>query len=538
MNEEIRLCIIDDIPDVVQGIATGIPWHNHGITVAGTAGNGTAGQELIRRTKPHIVLSDIRMPRLDGLEMVKELAQECPGMKVIFISGYTDFEYAQKAVRLGAFDYVIKPFTPQKIVEIVLKAKEAIEEEVRNQKRYRELEHKLRESLPYLRQEYFQLLLQFPTPPEQAAKRWDFLNIDLDRERFTVIVVEIDGFAERTRTIPVQEVELIRFTLHNILEETIRGKTKGLIFRDNAERFVAVVNPAEDLSAEALAELCRENIAIYSKFTVSLGLGEEVRYIHQISYSYSQAKTALSYLFYNGGNSVFSYRTVQPMYETIPQHSAEKEKELFYCLRSCNLPKAEETITGLFLEYSLGATPPPEIIRSRYYELAFLMNRVFAEKLPPEEMKRLEQQAHRLRDEALHSLKDLQECLKELCRKGCEALIEQQKDESNRMVEQVIAYIRDNLHENNTVNDYAKLVYLSGSYFANLFKKVTGTTVGQFVTAERMNRAKQMLQEGAAVQDIAVALGYEGRQYFSELFKKHTGMTPSEFRQTIIPQNK
>ncbi|MDF2922452.1 MAG: hypothetical protein K0R57_1366 [Paenibacillaceae bacterium] len=538
MNEEIRLCIIDDIPDVVEGIASGIAWKEYGIAVAGTAGNGAAGQELIRRVKPHIVLTDIRMPRMDGLEMMKEFEHDCPGMKVIFISGYTDFEYAQQAVRLGAFDYIIKPFTPAKIVEIVLKAKAAIVEEEQNQKRYREMERKLRESLPYLRQEYFQLLLQFPTPPEQAAKRWDFLNIELDRERFIVIVIEIDRFAEKTMTIPVQEVELIRFTLHNILEETIGGKTKGLIFRDNTERFVAVVNPAPGLDTEALAELCRENIATYSKFTVSLGLGEEVRHIHQISYSYNQAMTALSYLFYTGGNSVFSYRNVQPVHETIPQYSAEKEKELFYCLRSCNLPKAEAMIDELFLDTSSGPPLPPEMIRTRYYELAFLMNRVFAEKLLPGDMKELEKQAHRLKDGALLSLRDLQECMRELCRKGCAALIEQQKDESGRMVEQVTAYIRDNLHVNNTVNDYAKLVYLSGSYFANLFKKVTGTTVGQYVTAERMNKAKQLLYEGQAVQDIAIALGYEGRQYFSELFKKHTGMTPSEFKQTVADKGK
>lgn len=533
MTDEIRLCIIDDIPDVVEGIARGIPWTEYGISVAGTAGNGVAGRELILRTKPHIVLTDIRMPRLDGLEMMKELEPECPGMKVIFISGYTDFEYAQQAVRLGAFDYVIKPFNPGQIVDIVLKAKAAIEEETLHEKQYRDMERKLRESMPYLRQEYFQLLLQYPAPAEQAAKRWDFLNIDLDREGFTVFLVEIDGFAERTMAIPVQEVELIRFTLHNILEETIRGITKGFIFRDNTNRYVAVINHTGACGTEALAELCRENIARYSKFTVSLGLGEEVRQIQDIFYSYNQAQTALSYIFYTGGNSVFSYRNVQPMDETVPQYSAEKEKELFYFLRSGNLSKAEDALDGLFAADVSGVAPPPDIMKGRYYELAFLMNRVFAEKLTPEEMKPLEKQAHRLKDSAVYSLRELRETVQVLCRMGCGAQVQKQTDAANHLVDQVIAYIRDHLDENNTVNDYARLVYLSGSYFANLFKKVTGTPVGQFVTAERMERAKEMLAEGRAVQDIAPALGYEGRQYFSELFKKHTGMTPSEFRQSF-----
>jgi two-component system, response regulator YesN len=538
IEKEIRLCIIDDIPDVVEGISRGIPWSSHGITVAGTAGNGEDGQRLIRSSKPHIVVTDIRMPRLDGLEMMRELAADFPGMKIIFISGFTDFDYAQQAVRLGAFDYVVKPFTPQKILELVLKAKEAIMEESSQQERFRDMERKLRESMPYLRQEYLQLLLQFPTHPEQAARRWDFLNIDLERERFIVMLIEIDGFAERTMTIPVQEVELIRFTLHNILEETIGRLAKGFIFRDNTNRFVAVINPAAGCSTEAMAELCRENINKYSKFTVSLGIGEEVRHIHEISYSYSQAQTALSYIFYSGGNSVFSYRNVKPLYETLARYAAEKEKELFNALRSGNLPKAVEVLDELFDVKPEGAIPPPEVIKGRHYEMAFLITRVFAEKLTAEELRPLEQQLQLIKDTSSFSLKDLRTTIKELCSLGCGQLVQKQTDDAKLMVEQVIAHIRDNLHINQTVNDYAKLVFLSGSYFANLFKKVTGTTVGHFVTVERMERAKEMLAEGQAVQDIAAALGYEGRQYFSELFKKHAGMTPSEYRQACADKGK
>ncbi|MGO4274987.1 helix-turn-helix domain-containing protein [Paenibacillus sp. TAF58] len=104
-------------------------------------------------------------------------------------------------------------------------------------------------------------------------------------------------------------------------------------------------------------------------------------------------------------------------------------------------------------------------------------------------------------------------------------------EDANQVVEQVIAHIRQNVASNMTVNDYAKLVYLSGSYFANLFKKVTGMTVVQFVTTERMEQAKIMLAQGKQVQEIAQAIGYEDRPHFSELFKKHTGMTPSDFKQ-------
>jgi two-component system response regulator YesN len=528
------MCVIDDISTVVEGISRQIRWEAYGIRIAGTASNGEKGIRLIHDTEPHIVLTDIRMPKVDGLEMTRQVMDSHPRTKIIFLSGYTDFEYAQQAVRLGAFDYVVKPFTPQKIIDVVLKAKQAIEEEMEEALRYQEMERKLRESLPYLRQEYFQLLLQFRTTPEQAAKRWDFLNIGLERQRFVVMLAEIDRFAELTAAHPVQEVELIRFTLQNILEESLRRHTKGLVFRDNTNRFVAIFNPPADpdLGMEAIAEQCRENVEQYSKYTVSLGLGEEVHAIHQISYSYAQALAAISYNFYTGGNSVYSCRNTSPVQQTAPRYSPEKEKELFYCLRSGNSDKACAIVDELFEETVAAAAPPaPEAVKGFCEELIFLINRVFMEKLSGKEMDEIDSHVVHIKTVSANKLSELQDDIKKLCRIGCGFILMRQAEDANRVVEQVIEHIRRNVSADMTVNDYAKLVYLSGSYFANLFKKVTGMTVVQFVTTERMERAKTMLAEGKQVQEIAQALGYEDRPHFSELFKKHTGMTPSDFKQ-------
>src|SRR5690606_6228479 len=116
-------------------IVSKIEWQSHGIEVVGTAMDGEEGLTLIRRTQPDIVLTDIRMPNMDGIEMLTQLKEEGISCKVIFFSGYTDFEYAQSAVRLGAFDYLTKPHSLQQITEIVLKAKEAVLADRREQER-------------------------------------------------------------------------------------------------------------------------------------------------------------------------------------------------------------------------------------------------------------------------------------------------------------------------------------------------------------------------------------------------------------------
>ncbi|WP_179233014.1 response regulator [Paenibacillus rigui] len=531
-EQELRMCVIDDIKTIVNGIVNHIPWEEHGIRIVGTASNGEDGIELIRSTRPHIILSDIRMPKLDGLEMTRAIVKQGDLTKIVFLSGYTDFDYAQQAIRLGAFDFIQKPFTPSQILEVVLKAKKAIEQELLEVRRMNEMESKIRESMPFLRQEYFRLLMRYPTSPLSASQRWDFLQIPLAKHHFTVMLVEIDHFMERSQALPVSEVELIRFSIQNIMEETIATYTTGFVFREDVHQFAAILNPSLEEKAEWIAEKCRENIGKYTRHTVSIGLGGEVEEVHEISRSYQQAMTALSYNFYTGGDSVYSFSNVPEHGGLTPRYSADKEKELLYCIRLGNEEKAMQSLDEFFDEGQAVAVPPdPEAVRAVYYELTFLINRVLAEKIPPADMAEMEALLLDMKNDPSLSLRELQEQLKQLCRLGCEKIRRQQSKEASQQVDEVIAYIREHLDLNLTIGEYAKMVYLSASYFSNLFKKVTGMTVTQFVTTERMERAKEMLTQGMQVQEISLALGYEDRPYFTELFKRHTGMTPSEFRQ-------
>jgi len=530
----LRMCVIDDIKTIVNGIVHHIPWEEHGIQIVGTASNGEKGIELIRTTKPHLILSDIRMPKLDGLEMTRAVVKQGDLTKIIFLSGYTDFDYAQQAIRLGAFDFIQKPFTPSQILEVVLKAKKALETELSELERMKEMESKVRESMPLLRQEYFRLLMRYPTSPISASKRWDFLQIPIAKQHFTVMLVEIDHFTERSQSLPVSEVELIRFAIQNIMEETIATYTTGLVFREDVHQFAAFMNPSPSEKMEVIAEKCREHISRYTRETVSIGLGSEVQEIHEIAHSYQQAITALSYNFYTGGDSVYSFSNVPEHNGLSPRYSTEKEKELLYCIRLGNEQKALQSLDEFFQEsqaMSMSTPPNPESMKSVYFELTFLINRVLAEKVPPEEMAEMEALMLDMKNDPSINLGELQEQLKRLCRTGCQKIRKQQSKEASQQVDEVIAYIREHLDLNLTVGEYAKMVYLSASYFSNLFKKVTGMTVTQFVTMERMERAKEMLSQGMQVQEISLALGYEDRPYFTELFKRHTGMTPSEFKQ-------
>lgn len=533
--KDISLCIIDDIVSVVDGVATQIDWKAHGITVCGTALNGENGLALIERLRPDIILTDIRMPKLDGLEMTKRVKEICPHSKVLLFTGYTDFEYAQQAVRLGAFDFITKPFSLTQIEQAILKAKQAVVQQRAKTLEREQLQRKLDESMPTLLQQYLNLFIRHRTDEDSARERWKFLQIDVEPEKLAILVLHIDRFSERSGTLPVQEIELLRFSLQNIVEETVQAYTKGIVFRESESRFAVVYNEPDDRTGVVIAERCRRNIERYTRYTVSVGVGGTVERISDLPDSYEQAMSALSYHFYTEGNSVVVYTDIERTVLMPPRYSPDLEQEMLLALRSGNRSLALKLLDELLGELTRAERQPdPRLFTGVLHELAYRMLRVFREKIDEEELAPL---LARVRDHwfaGSMSLAEIREELAGICEMGCDCMERKYNMDAARIIENAIRYIRDNLHADLSVSSCARQVHLSGSYFANLFKKTTGTTFHQFVTQERMERAKHMLLADKQVQEIAEALGYEERRYFTEVFKKQVGMTPSEFRHTYL----
>lgn len=526
-----KLCIIDDIKSVVEMISRKPAWQEHGIEVAGTALDGEEGLRIIRETRPDIVLTDIRMPRMDGLKMTRAILEDLPDCKIIILSAYSEFAYAQEAIRLGALDFVKKPFSLDEIVNVVLKAKELCREERQETARLAVMESKIRESLPILRQEYLTFLLHHQTTEADARSRWAYLDIPLAQHDFFVFVAEIDHFAEKLQGQPVQEVELLRFSLHNILEETISAWTRGVIIREATDRYVCIMNGSAPDTAALITEACCTNVSQFSRNTLSIGVGPGVSAIHELVTAYRQALSALGYHFYTGGNGVYHYGNIENKPLSLHSYSAAAEQELLFALRSGNSGKSLQVLDQLFSELlDSELLPEPRYVESVGYELSSKICRVLLEQFPYEQVEPLERGIEAMKNRVHPSLQDIRSLLSGLCREACALVEEARSLESTRIIHQAIAYIRSHLDTGLSLEQVAKQINLSPGYFSNLFKKVQGGSFQQYVMHEKMEKAKTMLIGGLQVQEIAQDLGYEHRRYFSEVFKKYTGMTPSEFK--------
>lgn len=533
-REAVGLCIIDDIKSVADGL-TAMNWEEQGIAVAGVSGNGEEGLRLIRELRPELVITDIRMPKMDGLSLLRAVLEDNPGCKVILISGYADFEYAQQAVQWGAFDFVVKPFSEEEIMSAVLRAKAVIMEERSRRLSLREMENKLRESMPALRQEYFALLVSHRTSWEEAAGRWEFLNIGLAPRGFVVMLIEIDRFRDQAAERSIRETELIRFSLLNIMQETLAEYAQSVVFRARHDRFLAVINDPGSLHPVEIAELCCRNIEQYTKFTVSVGVGGRVEEVSELPDSYRQALRALSHHLFTEGNAAIGYNDIQPSDSQEPL-ALEYKDELLLALRSGNAGKTGTILSAISDTLQKGGSRHnPDYLLSLYDELAASAIRTFYEMVPYPDIQPHIQRFRAVQGTAGLPLASLQRQLHALCTEGATLVRQNSLSEGQKVIYEAIDYIKGRLSEEITVSECAAHVHLSASYFSSLFKRVTGMTVTQFTTSERIHKAKLLLVEGTQVQEVAAAVGYEERRYFSEMFKKMTGQTPSEFRAGYHP---
>ncbi|MGG4106225.1 response regulator [Paenibacillus lautus] len=532
------ICFIDDIQSVVDGVSKQINWERHGITVSGTAINGEDGLMLITSCRPDIIVTDIRMPKLDGLELTRRVKELLPRSKVILMTGFSDFEYARQAVQLGAFDFITKPFSLAHIEEIVVKAKKEIAA-IRNQEDHiAELEQRVQESMPFLRQELFTLLLHHKVDKQEAEQRWEYVKPDLESRDLLVMILEIDGFDDKHRDSPMNELELARFALKNITEETIALYTRGMVFRDSANRLVAVLNTPLSAPAAVIAEACCQHVRLYTSLTISIGIGRPVTYIHELYSSYDQALHALSYHFYTGGNAVISYEDVANTEMSLPRSIRTAEQEMVYALQSGNVDQALLMLDHILNEFTdRSPLPKPEYFISLYYELAYMMLRAIQDKVPMNELSDLNMIVREGRVSSERSLTDMKKILHSIVTLGCERIENQNGSAAAKIIQEAIHYVKSNLDQDLSLSACAKAVHLSPSYFASLFKKVAGMAFSQFVTQERMELAKRLLLEDRQIQEIADSLGYVERRYFTDVFKKYTQMTPSEFKQAHIRNN-
>lgn len=517
----IRLAVIDDEVLVRKGVISSVDWKHYDIDIVGEATDGVSGLELIRRTKPHIVLTDIKMPHMDGLELTRIIRREFPETKIMMLSVLEDFQTLREALRLGVVDYVQKLLMkPEDLLQTVLQIKQSFaapahpeREETRRRTDGLRDDERRPDVVGWLKGKDSQALEQ------RLGGASSYIVGKLYAKQATPFKSDADAAAPQW-----EEVER---WLRQSNDAVLRGTMLGA--ENERTCWLVAVGSETALSADslrcALQPLIERCLSI--NMTLSVGLSGSFRGAANRMDAARQAEQAEQQRFINGFGQVgvFEEQTACASADALPpflHHAALID--YFALLRLEGEEQAGRAFERLFPP-QLDASMSPVVVREGiYYWISQLMSHL--------------QEREGTLEGTLSSYSPFAQAadietyaeLKDWCRRLHQVIREMLHSRHRAEIHRAIEYTNSHYMNPIRVKEVADAVNLSENYFSYLFSKETGKPYVQFLQETRIEKAKQLLREPQSHWlDVMDKVGFESAKHFAKIFKKHTGMTPVQY---------
>jgi two-component system response regulator YesN len=491
--------------------------------------NGRLALDFLQDNSMDVIITDIRMPEMDGLQLVEALYENKNRAKVILLTGYGEFEYAQKAIRLGIFDYIVKPFGKSDLEQLLVKIDQALEQEYSENKRREDMARKLNESLPVYQ--------------THLLNKWihGLLNEAESDELEKAVGTEGNGIlliTELGRGIPIDEpkeriMHQMSFELKTLLK--IRGHVISFIL-DGQESIMAFVVSSKEARLFRPKELlvilenwisnCKAEYGM--KITVGVGSAWTEMMVSGKS-CYEQALSALQRKFFLGsGQAIFFEEMTKDTSKLNPLIG--QEEELLAAMKKGDRDAMNDNINAFF-------EPIPQFTHLNPAEIKEDVIRLIVFQLKAAKHFIGEEEYHmRLREirSQLTSCEDYNELrywTKKILLKMIDLYQTVGKDKNRIIIEKCMAFIQEHFAEELSLESIAQMYHFNTSYFSSLFKNHTGKSLSDYVIKVRMDNAKRLLTNSEyKISDIAVKIGYKDSAYFIRLFKRELGISPNKFR--------
>ncbi|MEF2967876.1 response regulator [Paenibacillus sp. M1] len=519
-----RVILVDDEPIILRSLKVAIPWNELNLEIVGEARNGEDALRLVRELSPHMIISDIRMPGLDGISLMKEVMAENSKRLFIFISGYGEFEYAREALREGAFDYLLKPIDHDELIEMILRAKKTLEKQLENDK----LLHSVQVLSMLARERMFAEFIE-GNPSDNHLRHMQWLENSELQDKYFIAVLQLDHYMKLYESWAMEERRLWLFAIRNILSEWSLAQGALTVFPFHSGEWVMVFPGNLSDRRESLGNDIIHQIKANTKLSCSVGFSHTAEGIEQLSEAYQSAAQALYQRFYRDEEGVF----VDPAPELGAAREGKYPKHLESGMLECIRTLDDSRLMALLDEtkvYIESQNFTKMIAERMIVELTVVLYREF------EHMKLLPEWSLEGLLQELHSSGSLGEIIALLKSNLAKWIRESKESQSKENIQSVIAktreYIANNYHKDLSIEEVADIADLSISHFCLLFKQVTGYTFLEYLTQCRIEKAKYILKNSQVkVYQIAPLVGYQDPRYFTQVFKKVTGKTPSEYRE-------
>jgi len=536
----LRIMIVDDEFYFREALKISIPWEQLGYEICGEAKNGKDALGKIEELKPDVALVDINMPIMDGLEFSRDIKERGLNIKIIILTGYSEFNYAKQAVQLGVKNYILKPIDENELVNALLQIKEVIESEKNIKIETEKLREKVKDSLPILKDKLLNNLIQENSiiNIEKVVSEFEYLDIIILSEYYQVATIELDS--EDNLYYIIEARELFEFAVSNIVSEVLKDSFSLEVFNDNSQRICVIVgyNKNEDylqLNLETKLEEIRELVKQYLKTTITIGVGNLKCYMHDISVSYKESLVALKNRAILGNDKVILYTSVSQNRVTTNVYSLENRTQLLMDMRMANVKHASELITKIFQEARIRNINHQMLdvicieMISTCFEFSAETRHNFIDIFGDNHINILEML------QSQETIEEIQNLIKDIFVSVINYVEKNKNSKSSKIVVKVKSYIYQRYMDDSlNINELAKYLYINYGHLCYLFKKETKFTINEYITEYRLKKAKEYFDLGnQLVLDVANKVGYADANYFGKCFKKYYGISPSNYIENI-----
>lgn len=538
MNE-IKVFLVEDEMVIRRGIKNSIDWEKEGYIFCGEASDGELAYPMIIKEKPDILITDIRMPFMDGLELCKLVKKELPNIKILILSGYDEFDYAKEAIRLGVTEYLLKPISSGKLLEALNGVSESIRREKEDKDLVRKYMEEMRDNTEHEKQKFFEQMIAGNLSMADALETGKKYEMNLSAGMYNLLLFRFTlGKENRKSGELLGEAEYAIEKLTERLEyvfEFQRG-VEGwafLLMADNEEQMSERV---KELSKD-LEEIMKN----YSTIAYFGGIGQPVARLRELEESFREAERALAARFTMELNRIISVEDIRMAQNVDTLDDIEitsfGEIEKTRTMLEKFLNNGAEDEIDEFVDVYINELPEENlksVLMSQYIIMdAYIVMMSFCEKIEGIEGE-MQAQSEELKN-SMKTIKTLEE-IKNYIRMLLKKIIGVRDTISGRRYSDIIEIAKDQIRKTYmsdeiSLNTIAAEVGMSPSYFSSIFSKEMGKTFVEYLTEIRMDRAKELLMcSSMKTSEIGYEVGYKDPHYFSYIFKKTQNCTPKEFR--------
>lgn len=541
----LKIFLAEDEVVVRETIKRMIPWEELGFELVGEAADGEMALPLLIRQQPDLLITDIKMPFMDGLTLARLAKKEIPGLKVVILSGYDDFNYAKQAIGIGVEDYLLKPITKNALIERLSEIRSRYEHEKTQKEYYEKFQREMQAYEKNSSRDFFEALVGGSMDMMEVYKRAEKLGLDIVAEAYNVLIFTMncdEDFSGQRDEYSSWEAESLE-----LLENFFAGHSSAMLFRSNIFSYGVLLKGQRETIEENTRACVDEIRKILSRQDGRrewfLAVGQSVERLSQIQKSYHTASRAFSQRYLYDENILY-YDEMETMEH--PGGQAETEDNAY--LQKVDVNALNPAILQKFLSnglqeetenfvkdyfYAIGQEPMESLVFRNYVILNVRFSVIsFIKGLGCDTNEMESADTEEVLAESGKNMESAIAYAKKMISQAIEIRDQNSGNKNRSILKTAVDFIDSHyMDEEISLNTVANVANVSSNHFSALFSQNMGQTFIEYLTSLRMDKAKEYLRcTGMRSSEIAGEVGYKDAHYFSYLFKKTQGMTPSDYR--------